>query len=460
VRSLKPKKERQPILCFVGPPGTGKTSLGRSIAEALGRKFVRVSLGGVRDEAEIRGHRRTYIGALPGRVIQTMKRAASANPLFMLDEIDKLGNDFRGDPSSALLEVLDPEQNFSFSDHYLELAFDLSKVMFVTTANTLMTIPPALLDRLEVIEFPGYIEEEKMAISDRYLIPRQMEENGMDETGLRFSDTALQKIIREYTYEAGVRNLEREIGRTIRKVARWKAEAKQYPTLITPNMVEKFLGPPQFFQTEAERRDEVGVATSMAWTENGGEIMFIEVAVLEGKGGLQMTGQIGDVMQESGQAALTYIKSRMDLFGIEPEVFERMDIHVHIPEGAIPKDGPSAGITLATAILSALTGRPVYREVAMTGEITLRGRVLPIGGVREKILAAHRAGLKVVLLPQKNLKDLVDVPKRVRTDLKIIPVEHMDQVLEVALFPQPVMEPPHPRKRPEEMQLSPEQQEE
>ena len=458
VRSLKPKKERQPILCFVGPPGTGKTSLGRSIAEALGRKFVRVSLGGVRDEAEIRGHRRTYIGALPGRIIQTMKRAGSGNPLFMLDEIDKLGNDFRGDPSSALLEVLDPEQNFSFSDHYLELAFDLSKVLFVTTANSLATIPPALLDRLEVIEFPGYIEEEKMAISDRYLIPRQLEENGMDEVGLRFADTAMQKIIREYTYEAGVRNLEREIGRVVRKVARWKAEGKQLPSLVTPNVVEKLLGPPQFFQTEAERRDEVGVATSLAWTENGGEIMTIEVAVLEGKSGMQMTGQIGDVMQESGQAALTYIKSRADVFGIDLDVFERMDIHVHMPEGAIPKDGPSAGITLATAILSALTGRPVYRQVAMTGEITLRGRVLPIGGVREKVLAAHRAGLKIVIMPERNLKDLVDIPKRVRTDLKIIPVEHMDQVLEVALYPQAVVDPPRPRKRPEETQ--PEQAEE
>ncbi len=454
VRSLKPKKERQPILCFVGPPGTGKTSLGRSIAEALGRKFVRVSLGGVRDEAEIRGHRRTYIGALPGRIIQTMKKAGSGNPLFMLDEIDKLGNDFRGDPSSALLEVLDPEQNNSFSDHYLEIAFDLSKVMFVTTANTLATIPDALLDRLEVIEFPGYIEEEKMAISDRYLIPRQMDENGMTETNLRFSETALQRVIREYTYEAGVRNLEREIGRVIRKAARLKAEKKEYPSIITPNMVEKFLGPPQFLRTEAELRDEVGVATSLAWTENGGEIMSIEVAVLEGKGGLQMTGQIGEVMQESGQAALTYIKSRAELFGIEPDVFERMDIHIHMPEGAIPKDGPSAGITLASAILSALTGRPIYREVGMTGEITLRGRVLPIGGVREKLLAAHRAGLKVVMLPQKNVKDLVDVPKRVRTDLKIIPVEHMDQVLEVALYPEPVIPPPRPRKRPEEMQGS------
>lgn len=452
VRSLKPKKERQPILCFVGPPGTGKTSLGRSIAEALGRKFVRVSLGGVRDEAEIRGHRRTYIGALPGRIIQTMKRAGSANPLFMLDEIDKLGSDFRGDPSSALLEVLDPEQNNSFSDHYIEIAFDLSKVMFVTTANTLGTIPEALLDRLEVIEFPGYIEEEKMAISDRFLIPRQMEENGMQDTTLRFSEPALQRIIREYTYEAGVRNLEREIGRVIRKAARLKAEKRDYPTIITPNMVEKFLGPPQFLRSEAELRDEVGVATSLAWTENGGEIMGIEVAILEGKGGLQMTGQIGEVMQESGQAALTYIKSRADTFGIEQDTFERMDIHVHMPEGAIPKDGPSAGITLATAILSALTGRPIYREVGMTGEITLRGRVLPIGGVREKILAAHRAGLKVVIIPQKNVKDLVDVPKRARTDLKIIPVEYMDQVLEVALYPEAVVQPPRPRKRPEDGQ--------
>ncbi len=460
VRSLKPKKERQPILCFAGPPGTGKTSLGRSIADALGRKFVRISLGGVRDEAEIRGHRRTYIGALPGRIIQTMRRAGSGNPLFMLDEIDKLGSDFRGDPSSALLEVLDPEQNNSFSDHYIEIPFDLSKVMFVTTANSLMTIPPALLDRMEVIEFPGYIEEEKLSIADRYLIPRQLEENGMDETGLRFSEAAMQKIIREYTYEAGVRNLEREVGRVVRKSARLKAEERDYPTVITPNTVEKFLGPPQFFQSEAERRDEVGVATSLAWTETGGEIMSIEVALLEGKGGLQMTGQIGDVMQESGQAALTYIKSRADLFGIEPEVFERMDIHVHMPEGAIPKDGPSAGITLATAILSALTGRPVYREVGMTGEITLRGRVLPIGGVREKVLAAHRAGLKVILLPEKNLKDLVDVPKRVRTDLKIVPVEHMDQVLEVALYPEPAVQPPRPRRRTEEPGAEEEQLEE
>jgi len=447
VRSLKPKKERQPILCFVGPPGTGKTSLGRSIAEALGRKFVRVSLGGVRDEAEIRGHRRTYIGALPGRIIQTMKRAGTSNPLFMLDEIDKLYSDFRGDPASAMLEVLDPEQNHSFSDHYLELPFDLSKVMFVTTANYLGSIPPALLDRMEVIEFPGYIEEEKLEIANRYLIPRQIEENGLDGTNLQFELEAVRRIIREYTYEAGVRNLEREIGKVCRKVARLKAEGKKFPQVITAEAVEKLLGPQQFFQPEAERTDEVGVATSLAWTENGGEIMAVEVAVLEGKGGLQMTGQMGEVMQESGQAALTYIKSRAAQLNIDMDVFERMDIHVHMPEGAIPKDGPSAGITMATAIISALTGRPVYKDVGMTGEITLRGRVLPIGGVREKVLAAHRAGLKVVLLPEKNLKDLVDLPKAARTELKIIPVKHMDDVLKVALSPTVTVEPPRPRKQ-------------
>jgi len=452
VRSLKPKKERQPILCFVGPPGVGKTSLGRSIADALGRKFVRVSLGGVRDEAEIRGHRRTYIGALPGRIIQTMKRAGTTNPLFMLDEIDKLYSDFRGDPASAMLEVLDPEQNYAFSDHYLEMPFDLSKVMFVTTANSLGSIPPALLDRMEVIEFPGYIEEEKIEIANRYLIPRQVDENGLEGINIQFEIDALRRMVREYTYEAGVRNLEREIGKVCRKVARLKAEGKKFPLHITPDAVEKLLGPQQYFMTEAERSDEVGVVTSLAWTENGGEIMAVEVAVLEGKGGLQMTGQIGEVMQESGQAALTYIKSRAVDLNIDMDVFERMDIHVHMPEGGIPKDGPSAGITMATAIVSALTGRPVFKHIGMTGEITLRGRILPIGGVREKVLAAHRAGLKTVLLPEKNLKDLIDLPKTAKSELKIVAVKHMDDVLKLALATEAIIEPPKPRKQSREDQ--------
>jgi ATP-dependent Lon protease len=435
VKSLRPEKTRQPILCFIGPPGTGKTSLGRSIAEALGRKFVRISLGGVRDEAEIRGHRRTYIGALPGRILQTMKRAGQGNPLFMLDEIDKLGSDFRGDPASALLEVLDPEQNFSFSDHYLELPFDLSKVMFITTANTESTIPPALLDRMEVIEFRGYIEEEKLEIAKRFLIPRQIEENGLMAGEVSFSIQALQRIIREYTYEAGVRNLEREIGRICRKIARKKAERKDYPNQIGMNSIEPFLGPPQFFNLEAERADEVGVATAVAWTSNGGEIMPVEVLLVEGKGNLQLTGSLGDVMQESAQASLSYLKSRSKQLGIDFDMFEATDIHIHIPEGAIPKDGPSAGITISTALTSAFSGLKVKREVAMTGEITLRGSVLPVGGVREKVLAAHRAGIKTVILPKKNLKDLVDVPKRAREALNIVPVEHMDEVLNVALCP-------------------------
>ncbi len=450
VRSLKPKKERQPILCFVGAPGTGKTSLGRSIAEALGREFVRVSLGGVRDVSEIRGHRRTYIGALPGRILQTMKRAGKVNPLFMLDEIDKLGSDFRGDPSSALLEVLDPEQNFAFSDHYLEIPYDLSKAMFITTANSLYDIPDALLDRMEVIEFPGYIEEEKLIIAEQYLIPRQLEENGIDDLSMSFSTKALQSIIREYTDEAGVRNLEREIGRICRKVARLKAEGKRFPQQITAPSIEKFLGPPEYFQPEAEERDEVGVATGLAWTMSGGETMTIEVAVLEGKGGLQITGRVGDVMQESAQAGLTYIKSRAANFDIPFEVFDRMDIHLHLPEGAIPKDGPSAGITLTTAMISALTGHPVYRDVAMTGEITLRGRVLPVGGVRDKVLAAHRVGMKVILLPEKNIKDLQELPKAVRADLKIIPIKHMDQVLEIAIAPERTLEPPRPTMKEED----------
>jgi ATP-dependent Lon protease len=401
----------------------------------------------VRDEAEIRGHRRTYIGALPGRILQTMRRAGSSNPLFMLDEIDKLGQDFRGDPASALLEVLDPEQNFAFSDHYLELPYDLSKVMFVTTANSPGTIPPALLDRMEIIEFPGYIEEEKLEIANRFLVPRQLEENGLDVGEVNLTGQAIQRIIREYTYEAGVRNLEREIGRICRKVARLKAEGKRYPSHISTSTVERFLGPPEFFNLEAERQNEIGVATAVAWTESGGEIMPVEVLLLEGKGNLQITGQIGNVMQESAQAALSYLKSRARQFGINFEVFEQMDIHIHIPEGAIPKDGPSAGITMATALVSAFTNREVLRDVGMTGEITLRGRVLPVGGVREKVLAAHRAGLKTVILPKRNMKDLVDVPKRARNELKIVPVEHMDQVLEIALAPAlPKTKPMRPRK--------------
>jgi len=435
VRGLKPKRSRQPILCFIGPPGTGKTSLGQSIANALGRKFVRLSLGGVRDEAEIRGHRRTYIGALPGRILQTMRRAETQNPLFMLDEVDKLGQDFRGDPAAALLEVLDLEQNHAFSDHYLELPYDLSNVMFITTANTTSTIPAALLDRMEIIEFPGYIEEEKIEIASRFLIPRQIEENGLDVDEVHFTIPALQRVIREYAYEAGVRNLEREIGKVLRKIARLKSEKRRFPKRIGAAEVERFLGPPQFFNLEAERENEIGVATAIAWTEYGGEIMPVEVLLMEGKGNLQITGQIGNVMQESAQAALSYLKSRSDDLKIDSGVYEQVDIHIHIPEGAIPKDGPSAGITIATSLASAFTDRPVNREVGMTGEITLRGRVLPVGGVREKVLAAHRAGLKKVILPKKNMKDLIDIPQKARNRIEVIPVEHLDEVLHVALIP-------------------------
>lgn len=435
IRSLNPKRQRQPILCFVGPPGTGKTSLGKSIASALGREFVRLSLGGVRDEAEIRGHRRTYIGAMPGRIIQTMRRVGTCNPLFMLDEIDKLGADFRGDPSSALLEVLDPEQNQAFSDHYLEVDYDLSDVIFITTANTLSTIPAALLDRMEVIEFSGYIEEEKLEIAKRFLIPRQLEETGLQDEDIRFHEQALIKIIREYTYEAGVRNFEREISRVLRKIARLKMEKRDTPKRITPQAVRKFLGPQQFFETEAEGEDEVGVATALAWTENGGEIMPVEVLILEGKGNLQITGQIGEVMQESAQAALSYVKSRADVLDIDPELFENVDVHLHVPEGAIPKDGPSAGITITTAMISAFTNRPSYHLVGMTGEITLRGRVLPVGGIREKVLASHRAGLKKVVFPVKNEKDIEEVPKSVLKEMEFVSVRHMDEVLSVALHP-------------------------
>lgn len=447
VRSLKPKKLRQPILCFVGPPGTGKTSLGLSIAEALGRKFVRLSLGGVRDEAEIRGHRRTYIGALPGRILQTMRRAGKTNPLFMLDEIDKLGVDFRGDPAAAMLEVLDPEQNYAFSDHYLELPYDLSKVMFITTANTTSTIPHALLDRMEIIEFPGYIEEEKIEIANRFLLPRQLEENGLENDELRLTINALQRIIREYTYEAGVRNFERELGRVCRKIARQKAEGKRYRNQVGAANIERYLGPPQFFYMETERQNEVGVATALAWTENGGETMPVEILLVEGKGNLQITGQIGNIMQESAQASLSYLKSRSRVLDIDPEIYDQVDIHIHIPEGSIPKDGPSAGITIATALVSAFTGRKVLHEVGMTGEITLRGRVLPVGGVREKVLAAHRVGLKVVILPKRSVKDLIDMPNRVNKEVKIMPVEHMDQVLEISLAPEPSKEKRSRRRR-------------
>ena len=429
VRSLKPKKDRQPILCFVGPPGTGKTSMGKSIAEVMDRKFIRLSLGGVHDEAEIRGHRRTYIGALPGRILQTMAKAKVVNPLFMLDEIDKLNADFQGDPAAALLEVLDPEQNFSFSDHYLEVPYDLSKVFFITTANTVASIPPALLDRMEVIEFPGYIEEEKLTIARQFLIPEQLLENGLDEEQITISDEALRLIITGYTYEAGVRNFERQIGSVLRKLATRKAEGEAFEHDVDPELVQKLLGPVEFFPMTAEAKDEVGMATAIAWTENGGEIMPIEVLVISGKGNLQITGQIGEIMQESAQAALSYLKSKEVALNIPEDFFEDVDIHVHVPEGSIPKDGPSAGITLATALTSAVLCIPVRHDVAMTGEITLRGRVLPIGGVREKVLAANRAGIKTVLLPAKNEKDLVDVPQQALEQTNIVFVDHMDQVL-------------------------------
>lgn len=435
VQRLKPKDAKQPILCFVGSPGTGKTSLGRSIAEALGKKFVRVSLGGVRDEAEIRGHRRTYIGALPGRIIQTMKKAGTINPLFMLDEIDKLGSDFRGDPSAALLEVLDPEQNKEYSDHYLEVDYDLSKVMFITTANTIMTIPPALLDRMEVIEFPSYVEDEKVMIAKLFLIPRQIHETGIEDLNIQFSEAAIRQMIRNYTYEAGVRNLEREISRICRKIARLKMENKNFPSKIETKNLERFLGPQQIFELEAEHEDEIGVATAMAWTDSGGDIMPVEVLVTDGKGNIQITGQIGEIMQESAHAALSYLKSKAAFFELDSEIFEEVDIHIHVPEGGIPKDGPSAGITIASALISAFTERKVKRDVALTGEITLRGRVLPVGGIREKILAAHRAGITKVIIPEKNAKDLQDITPKVRKSMNIVLVKYMDQVIEEILLP-------------------------
>ncbi len=432
VRKLAGDKMRAPILCFVGPPGTGKTSMGRSIAQALGRAFVRVSLGGIHDEAEIRGHRRTYIGAMPGRVIQTMKRAGTVNPVFMLDEVDKIGSDFRGDPSAALLEALDPEQNNTFSDHYLEVPYDLSRVMFITTANILEPIPPALHDRMEVIEFPGYIEEEKVAIAKQFLIPKLKEEHGLSAQP-KFSDSALRALVREYTYEAGVRNLERELANICRKIARLIAENKRTPAHVASESLFKYLGPQKFTYGAAEEHHQIGVATGVAVSEAGGDTMAVEVTLMRGKGNLVLTGQLGDVMQESAHAALSYARAHSRELGLKGN-FDKLDIHIHVPEGAIPKDGPSAGITIATALVSALSRRPVNKQVAMTGEITLRGRVLPIGGLRDKILAAHRAGLKTMLIPKKNKKDLVDVPKKIQREMKFVFVDKMDQVLPVALL--------------------------
>ncbi|MBI4319852.1 MAG: endopeptidase La [Chloroflexi bacterium] len=433
VRKLA-EKMRSPILCFVGPPGVGKTSLGKSIARAMGRKFIRMSLGGIRDEAEIRGHRRTYVGALPGRIIQGMRNAGSRNPVFMLDEIDKIGIDFRGDPSAALLEVLDPEQNVSFSDHYLEVAFDLSKVIFITTANMLDTIPPALRDRMEIIDIAGYTEEEKLHIAEGYLLPKQLEFHGLKTGQTRISRDALRTIIRDYTKEAGVRNLERNIASIYRKVAKRIAEGFGKATLIKKTDIHNYLGPARFFFGAAQERDEVGIATGVAVTPVGGDLISVEVNVMEGRQELILTGQLGDVMQESARAALSYMRSRATQLGIEPAEFDRRAVHIHVPAGAIPKDGPSAGITMATALISAFTGRPVRRDVAMTGEITLRGRVLPIGGLKEKILAAHRAGIKTFILPEKNAKDLYEIPKAVMKSLNVITVSEMDEVLTVALL--------------------------
>ena len=438
VRNLKQKKDpdgrvRGPILCFGGPPGVGKTSLGKSIARAMGRKFVRLSLGGVRDEAEIRGHRRTYIGALPGRIIQSIKKAGTNNPVFMLDEIDKLGADFRGDPSSALLEVLDPEQNHSFSDHYLEVDFDLSNVMFISTANYQDAIPPALRDRMEILEFTGYIEDEKVQIAKRHILPKQVKENGLTKEQVTFDAGSVKELIRSYTREAGVRNLEREIANVLRKVARELVEEETKKTKITKAKVGGYLGAPRFHSELAERTTKPGVVTGLAWTAAGGDILFIESTKMKGKGRLTLTGQLGDVMKESATAGLTFVRSHAEEFGLDPDFNENTDIHIHVPAGAIPKDGPSAGVSMVTSLVSLLSGIPVKEKVAMTGEITLRGNVLPIGGVKEKVTAAHRSGIKEVVLPDHNRKDLEDVPKHVAKDLTFHFAKEINDVLKVAL---------------------------
>ena len=428
-----------PILCLVGPPGVGKTSLGKSVARAIGRKFIRISLGGVRDEAEIRGHRRTYIGALPGKIIQSMKKAESGNPVFLLDEIDKMSTDFRGDPSSALLEVLDPEQNTTFNDHYLDVDYDLSKVMFVTTANNLEGIPRPLQDRMEIIRIPGYTEIEKLNIAKRYLVPKVREANGLAEESLSFSDNAILGVIRHYTKEAGVRSLERELSGLCRKVvvevvrSKSEEESEEESVQIRSGSLAKYLGAEKFTYGRADTEPKLGVTTGLAWTDMGGELLETEVSVVPGKGKLTITGRLGEVMQESAQAAMSYVRSRADDLGLSREFYQQVDVHIHVPEGATPKDGPSAGITLSTSLVSALTRIPVRSDYAMTGEVTLRGNVLPIGGLKEKVLAAHRGGIKHILLPKENEKDLEDIPESIRGELTFTPVAHMDEVLRKAL---------------------------
>lgn len=428
---------RGPILCLVGPPGVGKTSLARSVARALGREFVRISLGGVRDEAEIRGHRRTYVGALPGRIIQGMKQAGTINPVFLLDEIDKLASDFRGDPASALLEVLDPNQNDKFSDHYIEETYDLTNVMFITTANSLHTIPRPLLDRMEVISIAGYTELEKLNIMRGYLMPKQMEDHGLGKDKLQVNEDAMLKLVRQYTREAGVRNLNREAANICRKAAKLIVSGEKKRVVVTAKTLEALLGKPRYRYGLAEKKDQIGSVTGLAWTQAGGDTLNVEVSILPGKGKLTLTGQLGDVMKESAQAAFSYIRSRAEEWGIDPVFHEKNDIHIHVPEGAIPKDGPSAGITMATALVSALTQIPVKKEVGMTGEITLRGRVLPIGGLKEKCMSAHRAGLTTIVLPKENEKDIDDIPESVRSELTFHPVEHLDEVLRIALTKKP-----------------------